>query len=50
MRIGGIGGMVLSKLGAVPQQIPPAIFTPRWKKARLMLPNGLALTTMKGWA
>lgn len=24
MRIGGIGGMVLAKLGAVPQQIPPA--------------------------
>lgn len=24
MRIGGIGGMVLSKLGAVPQQIPPS--------------------------
>ena len=35
MRIGGIGGMVLSKLGAVPQQIPPGDIYPALEKGTI---------------
>jgi TRAP-type mannitol/chloroaromatic compound transport system substrate-binding protein len=35
MRIGGIGGMVLSKLGAVPQQIPAADIYPSLEKGTI---------------
>lgn len=35
MRIGGIGGMVLSKLGAIPQQIPPGDIYPSLEKGTI---------------
>lgn len=35
MRIGGIGGMVLSKLGALPQQIPPSDIYPSLEKGAI---------------
>lgn len=35
MRIGGIGGMVMSKLGAVPQQIPAADIYPSLEKGTI---------------
>ena len=35
MRVGGIGGMVLSKLGAVPQQIPPGDIYPSLEKGTI---------------
>lgn len=35
MRIGGIGGMVMSKLGAVPQQIPAADIYPALEKGTI---------------
>jgi TRAP-type mannitol/chloroaromatic compound transport system substrate-binding protein len=35
MRIGGLGGMVLSKLGAVPQQIPAADIYPSLEKGTI---------------
>ncbi len=35
MRIGGIGGMVLAKLGAVPQQIPPGDIYPALEKGTI---------------
>ncbi|MBX6317509.1 TRAP transporter substrate-binding protein [Pigmentiphaga sp.] len=35
MRIGGIGGMVLSKLGVVPQQIPPGDIYPALEKGTI---------------
>jgi TRAP-type mannitol/chloroaromatic compound transport system substrate-binding protein len=35
MRIGGIGGMVMSKLGALPQQIPPGDIYPSLEKGAI---------------
>lgn len=35
IRIGGIGGMVLSKLGAIPQQIPPGDIYPSLEKGTI---------------
>jgi len=35
MRIGGIGGMVLTKLGAIPQQIPPGDIYPSLEKGTI---------------
>ena len=35
MRIGGLGGMVLEKLGAVPQQIPTADIYPALEKGTI---------------
>ncbi|NYT70417.1 TRAP transporter substrate-binding protein [Pusillimonas noertemannii] len=35
MRVGGIGGMVLTKLGAIPQQIPPGDIYPSLEKGTI---------------
>ncbi len=51
MRIGGIGGMVLEKLGAVPQQIPGGrTSTRRSRRAPSMPPNGSVPTTTRSSA
>jgi hypothetical protein len=49
-RIGGFGGKVLERLGGVPQNIPAAKSTRRWKKARSTPPSGSAPTTTRSWA
>jgi TRAP-type mannitol/chloroaromatic compound transport system substrate-binding protein len=50
MRIGGFGGKVLSAIGGVPQNIPAAKSTRRWKKAPSMPPSGLAPMTTRSLA
>lgn len=46
MRVPGLGGEILSKLGVVPVNIPGASCSPRCLPARLMPPNLSALTTI----
>ena len=48
-RVGGVAGQVLSRLGVVPQQLPPPTSIPPWKKARSMRPNGSGPMTTKSW-
>ena len=50
MRIGGIAGQVLQKLGSVPQQIAGATSTPPSRKARSTRRNGSAPMTTRSWA
>jgi len=40
MRIPGLGGKVMARLGAVPQTLPGATSTLRSNAAHSMLPNG----------
>jgi hypothetical protein len=50
MRIGGFGGKVLSAIGGVPQNIPAAKSTRRWKRAPSMPPSGSAPMTTRSSA
>ena len=50
MRIGGLAGQVLAKLGVVPQQIPAATSTRRSSAARSTPPSGSAPTTTRSSA
>lgn len=49
IRIGGIGGMVLSKLGSVPQQIPPADIYSSLERGRSMQRSGLVPMMTSSW-
>jgi TRAP-type mannitol/chloroaromatic compound transport system substrate-binding protein len=44
-RVGGFAGKVHGKLGVVPQNIPAARSTRRWKRAPSTPPSGSAPTT-----
>jgi hypothetical protein len=44
-RVGGFGGKVVERIGGVPQNIPAARSTRRWKRARSTPPSGSARTT-----
>ena len=46
-RIGGLGGMILSKLGVVPQQIPTADIYPSLERGTIDAASGSALMTMR---
>jgi len=45
MRIAGIAGSVMQKVGVVPQQLAAATSIQPWRKVRSMPPNGWARTT-----
>ena len=47
MRIAGFGGVLLERLGGVPQNIPGGDITRRLKKGRSMRPSGSGPTTTK---
>ena len=50
MRIGGFGGKVLERIGAVPQNIPGGEIYQSSKKAPSMPPSGSAPTMTRSWA
>jgi TRAP-type mannitol/chloroaromatic compound transport system substrate-binding protein len=50
MRIGGFGGKVLERIGGVPQHIPAARSTRRWRRAPSTPPSGSAPTTTRSSA
>ena len=49
-RIGGFGGKVFERIGGVPQNIPAARSTRRWKRAPSTRPSGSAPTTTRSSA
>ena len=49
-RVGGFAGLILQRVGVVPQQIAGGEFIPHWRRARSMRPSGLAPTTTKSSA
>ncbi len=50
MRIGGIAGQVLQKIGVVPQQIAGGDIYPRWRRAPSTAPSGSAPMTTRSSA
>lgn len=49
MRIPGLGGQVMAKLGVTVQVLAGGKSLPRWKLVPLMPQNGLAHMMMKNW-
>ena len=49
-RVGGFAGLILTRLGVVPQQIAGGDIIPRSKKVRSMPPSGWDLTTTRSSA
>ena len=50
MRIPGLGGEVMAKLGAVPQSIPGGDIYPALEKGSIDATEWVGLTMMKNWA